>query len=228
MNISSVVSNAVKPQLPSVQASTSIPAKMTAPEAEPTLSAKEARAKEFYTREEEPWKGKFYLYGNNSRSAEKRPMTKEFYLRQLETDASINLTIQQSYYDRFRKELIELRPDLANKGFSYTLGDDAQIKVIAPENSLSEDEIKWLTDTLNNIEDFKENVQSHARIMMKLVDHDTEKFGEKYILNLMNFQDTIDYGKIVAIRKNDLSEEWIRQIHENAEKREPSLIDIRA
>ncbi|MBI6855996.1 hypothetical protein YA0002_24845, partial [Pseudomonas cichorii] len=127
-----------------------------------------------------------------------------------------------------RKELVELRPDLANKGFGYTLGDDAQIKVISYENSLNEDEIKWLTKTLNNIEELKENVISHAKIMMELVDHDTEKFGGKYILNLMNFQDTIDYGKVVAVKRNDMSEEWIRQIHQNAEKREPSLIDIRA
>ncbi|MBX8529711.1 hypothetical protein K5D32_08575 [Pseudomonas cichorii] len=228
MNISSVVSNAVKPQLPSVQPGLSTPAKTAVSEAEPTLSAKEARAKEFYTREEEPWKGKFYIYSDDFIKSEKRPMTKEHYLKHLESSAWINLTVQQSYYDSFRKELIELRPDLANKGFSYTLGDDAQIKIIATENSLSEDEIKWLTDTLNNIEAFKESVQSHAKAMMALVDHDTERFGGKYILNLMNFQDTIDYGKIVAVRKNDLSEEWIRQIHENAEKREPSLIDIRA
>lgn len=228
MNISSVVSNAVKPQLPSVQPNLSTPTKTAVSEAESTLSAKEARAKEFYTREEEPWKGKFYIYGNDFIKSEERPMTKEHYLRHLESNAWINLTAQQSYYDRFRKELIELRPDLANKGFSYTLGDDAQIKIIAPENSLSESDKKWLTDTLNNIEYFKESVQSHARIMMELVDHDTEKFGGQYILNLMNFQDTIDYGKVVAVRKNDLSEEWIRQIHENAEKRKSSLIDIKA
>ncbi|MCV4339528.1 hypothetical protein [Pseudomonas capsici] len=228
MNIGSVVSTAVKPQLPPVQPGASIPINTADPEAESGMSAKEARAKEFYTREEEPWKGKFYIYGDDFINSERRPMTREVYVRQLEMDASINLTLMQCYYDDFRKELVELRPDLANKGFSYTLGDDAQIKIIAYENSLSEDDIKWLTKALNNIEDFKENVQSHAKIMMALVDHDTEKFGGKYNLNLMNFQDTIDYGKVVAIRKNDLSEEWIRQIHQNAEKREPSLIDIKA
>ncbi|MBX8521816.1 hypothetical protein K5D37_19295 [Pseudomonas cichorii] len=228
MNIGSVVSTAVKPQLSSVQPGASTSMKAVVPEAEPGMSPKEARAKEFYTREEEPWEGKFYIYGDDFIKSEKRPMTKEIYLGSLESSAWINMTIQQSYYDSFRKELVELRPDLASKGFGYTLGDDAQIKIISYENSLNEDEIKWLTKTLNNIEDFKESVQSHARTLMKLVDYDTEKFGGKYILNLMNFQDTIDYGKIVAIRKNDLSEEWIRQIHENAEKREPSLIDIRA
>ncbi len=228
MNIGSVVSTTVKPQLSSVQPGASTPMKTAAPEAESGMSAKEARAKDFYTREEEPWKGKFYIYGDDFINSEKRPMTREVYIRQLEMDASINLTLMQCYYDDFRKELVELRPDLANKGFSYTLGDDAQIKIIAYENSLSEDDIKWLTKALNNIEDFKDNVQSHAKIMMTLVDHDTEKFGGKYNLNLMNFQDTIDYGKVVAIRKNDLSEEWIRQIHQNAEKREPSLIDIKA
>ncbi|MEN1831628.1 hypothetical protein AAIM60_02000 [Pseudomonas lijiangensis] len=228
MNIGSVVSTAVKPQLPSVQPGVSTPIKTAAPEVESALSAKEARAKAFYTREEEPWKGKFYNYGDDFIKSENRPMTREVYVRQLEMDASINLTLMQCYYDDFRKELVELRPDLANKGFGYTLGDDAQIKIISYENNLNEDEIKWLTKILNNIEDLKENVLSHAKIMMTLVDHDTEKFGGKYILNLMNFQDTIDYGKVVAVRKNDLSEEWIRQIHENAEKREPSLIDIRA
>ncbi|MBX8591480.1 hypothetical protein K5D56_19130 [Pseudomonas cichorii] len=228
MNIGSVVSTAVKPQLPSVQPGVSTPIKTAAPEAESALSAKEARAKAFYTREKEPWKGKFYNYGDNFIKSEERPMTKDFYLGQLETDASIDLTLMQCYYDDFRKELVELRPDLANKGFGYTLGDDAQIKVISYENSLNEDEIKWLTKTLNNIEELKENVISHAKIMMELVDHDTEKFGGKYILNLMNFQDTIDYGKVVAVRRNEMSDEWIRQIHQNAEKREPSLIDIRA
>ncbi|MDO7927621.1 hypothetical protein Q6A51_12570 [Pseudomonas sp. KFB-139] len=228
MNISSVVSNAVKPQLPSVQASTSIPAKMTVPEAEPTLSAREARAKEFYTREEEPWKNRFYYSGSGDPDEVGTPMTKEIFLGFEEMRSASYLSLQQCYYDHFRKELIELKPELAKKGFSYTLGDDAQIKVISYENSLSEDEIKWLTDTLNNIEDFKESVQLHAKSMMILVDHDTETFGGKYNLNLMNFQDTIDYGKIVAVRKNDLSEEWIRQIEQNAEKRESPLIDIKA
>ncbi|MBX8569963.1 hypothetical protein K5D36_09770 [Pseudomonas cichorii] len=228
MNIGSVVSTAVKPQLPSVQPGVSTPIKTAAPETESALSAKEARAKAFYTREEEPWKNRLYYSGSGDPDEVGTPMTKEIFLGFEEMRATSFLSLQQCYYDSFRKELIELKPDLAKKGFSYTLGDDAQIKVISYENSLSEDEIKWLTKTLNNIEDFKESVQLHAKSMMTLVDHDTETFGGKYNLNLMNFQDTIDYGKIVSVRKNDLSEEWIRQIQQNAEKRESPLIDIKA
>ncbi|MBX8475937.1 hypothetical protein K5D38_14185 [Pseudomonas cichorii] len=228
MNIGSIVSTAVKPQLSSVQPGASTPMKTAVPEAESGMSAKEARAKEFYTREEEPWKNKLYYSGSGDPDEVGTPMTKEIFLGFEEMRSVSYLSLQQCYYDDFRKELIELKPELAKKGFSYTLGDDAKIKVISYENSLSEDEIKWLSDTLNHIEDFKESVQLHAKSMMILVDHDTEKFGGKYNLNLMNFQDTIDYGKIVAVRKNDLSDEWIRQIHQNAEKRESTLIDIKA
>ncbi|RMQ49763.1 hypothetical protein ALQ04_01306 [Pseudomonas cichorii] len=227
MNINSVTSSTVKPQTVSRPNGAGVE-KTVPPKTEPAMSAKEALAKAFYTREEEPWVGKFYIYGDDFIKSELRPMTKDIYLRDLDSSAYIHLTQQQCYYDTFRKELVELRPDLANKGFSYTLGDDAQVKVIAYENSLSEDDIKWLTKALNGMDSFKESVQSHARIMMTLVDHDTETFGGKYNLNLLNFQDTIDYGKIVAIRKNDLSDEWIKQIHQNAEKRETHMIDIKA
>ncbi|MFJ4142389.1 hypothetical protein [Pseudomonas sp. NPDC089734] len=227
MNINSISPHIVKPQS-LIRSETPDAEKTSTSEAKSVLSAKEARAKAFYTREEEPWVGKFYIYGDDFIKSELRPMTKDIYLRDQETGASIELTLQQCYYDRFRKELVDLRPDLANKGFSYTLGDDAQVKVIATANTLSEDDITWLTKALNNFGRLQESVQSHARIMMTLVDHDTEKFGGKYNLSLLNFQDTIDYGKVVAIRKNDLSEEWIRQIHQNAEKRETLLIDINA
>ncbi|RMQ49828.1 hypothetical protein ALQ04_01305 [Pseudomonas cichorii] len=226
MQISNVISLTPNLQLPT-QAKATVAEKITPPKAEQAMS-KEARAKAFYTREEEPWKGEFYYNGKIGAEETKTPMTKEKFLRFEEMKSASQLRIQQSIYDRFRKELIELKPDLASKGFSYTLGDDAEIKVISYDNSLSEDEIKWLTKALNDMDSFKESVQSHARTMMTLVDHDTETFGGKYNLNLLNFQDTIDYGKIVAIRKNNLNEEWIKQIHQNAEKRETHIIDIKA
>ncbi|MFJ4142391.1 hypothetical protein [Pseudomonas sp. NPDC089734] len=227
MNINSISPHIVKPQ-PLIRSETPGAEKIPTAEAESVLSVKEARAKAFYTREEEPWVGKFYYNGKIGAEEIKTPMTKEIFLDFKRASSASQLRIQQSIYDTFRKELIDLKPELANKGFSYTLGDDAQIKVISYENSLSEDDLQWLTKALNGTQAFKESVQSHAKIMMTLVDHDTEIFGEKYNLNLLNFQNTIDYGKIIAIRKNDLNDGWIQQIHQNAEKRETHLLYIKA
>ncbi|KPW37563.1 hypothetical protein ALP45_02968 [Pseudomonas coronafaciens pv. atropurpurea] len=58
---------------------------------------------------------------------------------------------------------------------------------------------------------------------MTLVDHDHETFGGRYNLDISNFQDVIDYGKIMNTSEKNRHNEWVQQVQSNAEKRD-SLI----
>ncbi|KAA8713882.1 hypothetical protein F4W70_08680 [Pseudomonas cannabina] len=89
--------------------------------------------------------------------------------------------IESDHLSKFRNELMELRPDLAGINFSYTLGDDAELKIINLDGKLGEHELKFLTDAINKKTDFKEAAREHAKIIMTLVDHDTETFRETLI-----------------------------------------------
>ena len=191
-------------------------------------SAKELLAKAFYTREEEPWKGRTVLYSEGSETIT-RPMTKTEYLKSQKTMLALDLEIQQCQFDRFRGKLIELRPDLAGKQFSYTLGDDAQVKIIDPDNIFSGEQLEWVTDSLNNFPDFTKTAQESAKRMMALVDHDHEIFGNRFSLNLMNFEDTVDLGKLISIKDPERQQvAWIKQIEQNAERRVAPLVDVLA
>lgn len=189
-------------------------------------SAKELLAKAFYTREEEPWKSGTVEY-NEGKEIFTREMTKAEYLDYEKSMTTLCLEIQRYDLDRFREKLVELRPDLGGRKFSYTLGDDAQVKLIDPENLFDAGQLKWMTDSLNELPGFTKTVQECARRMMILVDHDNEMFGNRFSLNLMNFQDTIDFGKLISIRDQEQQENaWIAQIRENAERRNAPLVDI--
>lgn len=191
-------------------------------------SAKELLAKAFYTREEEPWKSRTVLYSEGSETIT-RPMTKAEYLKSAKSMLALDLEIQQHQFDRFRGKLIDLRPDLAGKQFSYTLGDDARVKIIDPDNIFSGEQLEWVTDSLNNFPDFTTTAQECAKRMMVLVDHDNETFGNRFSLNLMNFQDTVDLGKLISIKDPERQQEaWIKQIEQNAERRVAPLIDVLA
>ncbi len=64
----------------------------------------QARAKAFYSREEEPWKGKIYFYSEFGGPKEERPLTKEMYLDDLKSFSNLELRIQQSIYARIVNE----------------------------------------------------------------------------------------------------------------------------
>ncbi|NAS98458.1 hypothetical protein CU664_16910 [Pseudomonas syringae pv. actinidifoliorum] len=230
MRISSITSDFILPQ--------SRPEKSLPPEEAPLTSAvklvpntKEELAKAFYTREKEPWLKSFYTFTDHTGPVAKteiRPMTKERYLEYLNADAILMSRIQSSCYQKFRAELIDLRPDLAGKNFSYTIGDDAELKIIDLDDKLGTNEIKYLSDAINQKTQFKDAAVRHAKILMTLADHDTDTFKGTYKLDLLNFQNVIDLGKIALSKKDDPSEIWINQIKEKAEKYSAHLIDTRA
>ncbi len=142
---------------------------------------------------------------------------------------ALDLEIQQHKFDKFRGKLFELRPDLAGKQFSYTLGDDARVKIIDPGNIFSGEQLEWVADSLNNFPDFTTTAQECAKRMMVLVDHDNETFGNRFSLNLMNLQDTVDLGKLISIKDPERQQEaWIKQIEQNAERRVAPLVDVLA
>lgn len=192
------------------------------------LSAKELLAKTFYTREEEPWKSRAISYSEGN-GIIIIPMTKADYLKSEKTMLALDLEIQHYQFDEFRAKLIELRPDLSGKQFSYTLGDDVRVKIIDPDNIFSEEQLEWVTDSLNNAPDFTKMTQQCAKRMMALVDHDNETFGNRFSLNLMNFQDTVDLGKLISIKDPERQQAaWIKQIEQNAERRVAPLVDVLA
>lgn len=109
----------------------------------------------------------------------------------------LELALVNVTYDSFRKELQETHPDIARKNFGFTLTESASIKIIDYDNSLTENDTSVLTHAINGFREFKEQLQHHAKTIMTLVDHDHETFGGRYKLNISNFQDVIDYGKIM-------------------------------
>lgn len=187
---------------------------------------RQARAKAFYTREEEPWTKKSWLSIMPENFGEKVSMSKEKYLEHLKIFSTTELKIQQCLYSDIRNELGVFRPDLASKNFSYTLDDDATVKILDPDQSLEKNEIEYLTKLFNDRKRLGESVVNHARMAMALVDHDEETFGGKYKLDLLNIQNTLDYGKLVTLKPEQMHEAFIRQIHENGEKREEPLVDV--
>ncbi|CAM3411384.1 hypothetical protein BZK31_01885 [Pseudomonas floridensis] len=142
---------------------------------------KEAFAKEFYTKEEEPWKRKFIEYWDDTKKAEgeQREMTRDQYLDSIRRKSDIALSNQYSFFHCFKEYVIDSRPGLADKSFSFTLGDDAEIKILDPGKSLSEDDLQWLTKAINSDVDFKGTVRKSARLIMTIVDHDPKFFIKK-------------------------------------------------
>ncbi|AQL36340.1 hypothetical protein [Pseudomonas syringae] len=135
--------------------------------------------------------------------------------------ALINVT-----YDSFRKDLQETHPEIASKKFGFTLNESASIKIIDYDNSLTENDKSVLTHAINGFREFKEQIQQHAKTVMTLVDHDHETFGGRYTLDISNFQDVIDYGKIMSTSVQKMQDEWIQQVQSNAEKRDFSYISV--
>ncbi|KTC10751.1 hypothetical protein AO390_19810 [Pseudomonas marginalis ICMP 11289] len=54
-------------------------------------------------------------------------MTKDRYLIFTELEACNELGNQYAFFNLFKAQVSDTRPDLAEKSFSFTLGDDAEI-----------------------------------------------------------------------------------------------------
>jgi len=233
VNITSVASNPIHipaPAQPKVEQEIKAPALQP----EPELSAREKFAKAFYTKKEEPWNGQTYYPKDSWKGPDAgTPMTRELWVEEQYDLSAKALTAHFEVFREFMQNLDFIDPDLARKNFGYTLGYDGNVKVLDPKGNLTENEMERLTDEMNRFKtaigkvSFKETVQNHAKIMMGIVDHDKESFGGKQSLSLLNIQDVVDYSKIV-MREKYPNKDWVKQIIDNAEKRDRSLVDVRA
>ncbi|WP_231500855.1 hypothetical protein [Pseudomonas viridiflava] len=154
-------------------------------------------------------------------------MTKDRYLIFTELEACNELGNQYAFFNLFKAQVSDTRPDLAEKSFSFTLGDDAEIKILDSGKSLSDDDLKWLTRAINSDVDFKSSVRQGAKLIMSLVDHDPKNFSGKTNLTLLNFQDIVDLGKVFSC-PIDITEGWMNQVKEHDKKNRDSLIDTYA
>lgn len=184
-----------------------------------TIDTSATKEKPFYEYQKEPWL---------SEPVNPLVTNREQYVAHEKTLNAIDLRLMQITYDAYRKELIEIHPDLANKKFGFTLDKDASLKIIDHDNSLTEADRAVLTESINNFQELKSMVQANAKMLMKLVDHDHETFESRYDLNIENFHSIIDYDKILTVGINQMENEWVWQIQSHAEKISPSYLSVTA
>ena len=181
------------------------------------MEAKGTEGKPFYEYQEKPW-----LTDPGFEQCE----DKNEYLCHKKNIEYLALAATQISHDRFMSTLADTHPEIAAKKFGFTLDRNAFIKVIDYGNTLSEDEKYMLTEALNNFENFKDNLQDRARAFMILVDHDHETFGGRYTLNLDNFQNVIDFGRLFGTSQKAMGAEWVRQVELNAERRDSAYVSV--
>lgn len=192
-----------------------MPVKTVAPNADVVTDDAE-KTSAFYTYEKEPWL---------NTSGPDAARTREGFIEEQLMEAMTALRKMEQSYTAFRKQLVSLNPELAKKNFGFTLDKNTALKVTDPQMTLTDQEKNWLTIAFNDSNVLKDNVHRHAKAAMALVDHYTEQFGNRYNLSLDNFHKTIDYAKLFD-GKNNLVQEWINQVHAEAEKRTPENIDV--
>ncbi|WP_241000193.1 hypothetical protein [Pseudomonas viridiflava] len=184
-----------------------------------TADTPATKEKPFYEYQKEPWL---------SEPVNPLVTNREQYVAEEKLFNAMNLDLMRITYDAYRKELADTYPELATKKFGFTLDEDASLKIIDHDNSLTEADRAVLTESINNFRELKSMVQANAKMLMKLVDHDHETFGSRYDLNIGNFHHVVDYGKIINAGAHHMENEWIRQIESNAEKMDHSYISVSA
>lgn len=206
-----------------VRQSISAPTLSNSDEVSPALVDKstppKSVAESFYQYEEQPWL-------NESEDGPLSPKTN--YLRHQHAISMIDLAFMHMHYSDIRNKLHDTHPELAAKKFGFTLDENANLTILDYDNTLSNQERDLLGNLLNNHAHLKETVRCHAKVMMTLLDHDTDTFSNHYSLTLDNFRQTIDYAKILEEGPGKMHKEWIRQVHNNAEKRDTSSLHIEA
>lgn len=123
------------------------------------------------------------------------------YLINITLESSHKLDKINSSFKEFSERLNDLRPDIFSTNYSFTLDENANIKILDGRQPLSEADKLWLTDEINKFKDFRSSVHAHSKALMALVDH-RKDFG-KYNLNRHNFQTTIDYRDILNTSNRD-------------------------
>lgn len=203
-----------------VRQSISAPTLSNSDEVSPALVDKstppKSVAESFYQYEEQPWLNESGL-----------PFfTKSRFIWHQEMASKIDLNFMLMRYDDIRNKLRDSHPELAEKKFGFTLDESANLTILDYNNILSNQERDFLRNLLNNHATLKGLAQRHAKVMMTLLDHDTDTFGRRYNLTLDNFRHTIDYAKILEQGSEKMHQEWIRQVQNNAEKRDISSLNI--
>lgn len=149
----------------------------------------------------------------------------------LTIDASLGLIDICRQYREFHERLKDLRPDIASAGFGFTLDENSKLKIL-DSGKLGEADKAWLTEEINTFKDIKQHVYKHSKLLIQLVEKDTQRFGGRFNLNSENFQNTVDYGDILNKKWGSMGASldsfYITQILENAEKRPPPLLDTYA
>ncbi|RMQ99074.1 hypothetical protein ALP94_03262 [Pseudomonas savastanoi pv. glycinea] len=148
------------------------------------------------------------------------------YLINLTLEADGKLDKINSSFKEFSERLEGLRPDIASTNYSFTLDENANIKILDGRQPLSEADKLWLTDEINKFKDFRNSVHSHSKTLMALVDH-TRDFG-KYNLNRYNFQTTIDYRDIFNTSHRDFHDRSLKMVSDYTPMRSEPRINTYA
>jgi hypothetical protein len=168
---------------------------------------------QFYTYEEAPWQAK--------------GMSKETYIENLRADGVSSLNNVYAEYSSFKQDLAYTNPELANKYFGFSLRADLSIAVTDPDNVLTDAELGFLSEKMNQLDTLKEHMRTHARAVLELVDHD-DMFEGRYSLTLDSFQSVIDYAAIFCRNPtNSFTDAWIDQVERNASQRERSRVNTK-
>lgn len=183
----------------------------------PGHSTNDVEEKPFYEYQEKPW-----LTEKGFENCRDR----EDYVLHKKRVMEIDLSLKQIRYTVFMKKLAETHPEIAEKNFGFTLDEDASIKIIDYNDSLTDSEKNVLTEAINDFEGMKAGLRSTARGLMALVDHDLKTFEGRYSLDIENFQNVIDFGKLLSSSQESREAEWVRQIESYADRRDSAYISL--
>ncbi|WP_426140449.1 hypothetical protein [Pseudomonas sp. DWP3-1-2] len=182
----------------------------------------EADKIEHYEYEEKPWMSYEEYDPSLSESNNKCLYTIKTYL-----DSIGQLKALTRKFEQFIDHVKDLRPDIASTGFSFTLDENAKIKILARPLGFSESDMHWLTEEINSFEGLRATAHAHSKTLMALVDH-FEPFKGKYNLNRHNFQSTVYYGDNLKVSWMDLQRKFMETLAQSLEKKPQTLIDTYA
>ncbi|EPM86478.1 hypothetical protein [Pseudomonas syringae] len=190
---------------------------------------------EFYTAEETPWLADYKKSAAGRAILESMPEEisnelRNTYLKDLIKDFDQTICRMYDNFHDFKQQLFYLNTELSKKHFGFTLGFNQDIQVTDPDEVLTPAEFAYLTEKLNERQQLKEDLRAHAKIVMTLLDHYTEKFDNRHTLNLESYSKVIDYGQIFSRNHiGNFMDTIIYQIERNAPKREEEpkpLVDV--
>lgn len=175
-----------------------------------------------YEYEEKPW----MTYDRYDSSLDEYD-NKSLYIIHTHLDAIGHLRGLQLKFEQFTDHVKDLRPDIASVEFSFTLDENANIKILASPVELSEVDIDWLTKEINNFDGLRATAHAHSKTLMAMIDH-LEPYKGKYTLNRYNFQSTMFYGDNLRVPWGDLQRNFLQKLTHYVEKKPQTLLDTYA